>query len=254
MGKNRHIQETRSGVIFGLLLLLVGVGLVLTNTGMMPREIRSIFFSWQMLLIAIGLISIFHRNFSFGFILLGVGGFFILPKLQIIFPDHFYFIPADFISTYWPALLIVGGVAIIISAFYKPHKTYHYNADCGDRRRKRHYTSGEDGHFDKTVVFGEGEHIILEPVFIGGKASVVFGSMTIDLRKSEIPEGETFLDVEVVFGTLTVVVPPDCKIKPAVSTVFGGFTENRVISEAVASNRVLTIAGESVFGTVEIRD
>lgn len=249
--KSRH---TRSSVIFGLLLLIVGFCLILTNMGFLPRAVRGIFFSWQMLLIVIGVASFFNKNYSFGFIMLGVGAFFILPKLSRLFPDFFGFIPANFTSNFWPLLLIVAGLSVIIASFYKPQRRQYNTYQNGKEGRKRSYSSTGEGYFEKSVVFGDSEHIILEPQFLGAKATVVFGNMILDLRKSFIPEGETTLQSEVVFGNLTVVLPPDCKVKPMISTVLGGFEDNRRNPEPIDTNQILVLSGESIFGNIEISD
>ncbi|MDL2296611.1 cell wall-active antibiotics response protein [Bacteroidales bacterium OttesenSCG-928-B11] len=255
MRNRTNNKDVRSGIIFGLLLLIVGFVLIFTNTGLLPWQFRTIVFSWQMLLIAIGLFFLSHKDYSFGLIMMGVGTFFILPKLSRVFPDEFWFIQTDFITNYWPILLIVGGAAIIISSFFKPRKRWvSQNRHNHHGEKKRYFTSGDEGFIDKSVVFGDCEHIILEQQFVGGKVSVVFGSMTLDLRKTEIPIGESYLQIEVVFGTLTVIFPQDCQVISTVSTVFGSNNDRRIMSEALNSDRVVVVSGEAVFSTIEIRD
>jgi len=39
----------------GVIVIVAGIPLLLSNTGFLPYELRHILFSWQMLLIAIGL-------------------------------------------------------------------------------------------------------------------------------------------------------------------------------------------------------
>src|SRR5665648_28554 len=78
----------------GAVAILAGLILLGLNTGFIPITWKSIIFSWQMLLIAIGVISLFGRDsYVPGIILILVGGIFIIPK--------FGFLPFNIHSLFW---------------------------------------------------------------------------------------------------------------------------------------------------------
>ena len=59
--ENRHFRHghhhpRNNRVIIGVILVLVGLFLVMRNTGLFPDFIDNVIFSWPMLLVAIGLV------------------------------------------------------------------------------------------------------------------------------------------------------------------------------------------------------
>ena len=86
---------------FGIIVMLAGLILLGYNTGLIPYDWKRIFFSWQMLLIAIGVINLMNReSWVPGVILVSIGTFFILPRL--------FFLPVNFTHLFWPVLLITS--------------------------------------------------------------------------------------------------------------------------------------------------
>jgi hypothetical protein len=51
-----HHHLTNNRVIIGVILVLVGLFLVIRNTGFFPDVIDNVIFSWPMLLVTIGLV------------------------------------------------------------------------------------------------------------------------------------------------------------------------------------------------------
>ena len=123
---------------------------------------------------------------------------------------------------------------------------------CSDSNDSKWRKSPEG--FSKNSVFGGGDHIVLDPVFKGGELNAVFGGLTLDLRRTNLPEGETHLEVNAVFGGITIFVPSDWLIETHLDTVFGGFQDNRMPKEPLDSTRKLIVVGSCVFGGGEIRN
>ena len=68
-------------IVLGLIVALAGLGLLGFNLGYIPMDYKPILFSWQMLLIVIGIVNICSRESRhLGLILMAVGSFFIAPK------------------------------------------------------------------------------------------------------------------------------------------------------------------------------
>ena len=80
--EHHHLQNNRA--IIGVILVLVGLFLVMRNTGFFPDFIDHIIFSWPMLLVTIGLVMTIGSSGgkTSGIIVMAVGG---------IFPDPSYF-------------------------------------------------------------------------------------------------------------------------------------------------------------------
>jgi len=241
-------QKRKNGFVFGTFLILAGGLLVAIKSNLIPSY--NILFSWQMLLVVIGIISLFYRHIFSGLALIATGVFFFVPKLPEINSEYFACInPDTFVSTYWAVLLVVAGLLVILSQFFKPKsKCYSF-----EHRFEKKISCGNRGSFSRNSVFGNGEHIILDEVFKGGEINAVFGGITLDLRKTQLPEGETFLVVNAVFGGIVIIVPETWNVEFHLDSVFGGFQDNRKPAGDVDKSRKLVIEGTCVFGGGELK-
>lgn len=243
-----------TAVQIGVLVIIVGVVLLCFNFDVLPVVWRRVLFSWQMLLILAGINELSQRHIIGGGVLLAIGTFFVVKRLAPIYPD----IAASAVgTTYWPVLLIILGVLILIGFIFRPR-------NCPSRRRNH---SGRDGRreisgtpatasgiVDVKVVFGGNEQVYLDPEFKGGQISCVFGGVMLDLRRTELPEGETFLKVEAVFGGVEIYAPEGWNIIIRNESVFGGFVDKRFRSgEKYDDGRRLIIRASNVFGGGEVK-
>jgi len=244
----------RTGLGFGVLLILLGGVFLMANFGLIPN-LKSVIISWQMLLIAIGILSFRKHPFS-GFCLILVGSFFIIPRLADAFPTSLSWVNDDFISNYWAILLIAVGIFWIVVPHRKwhrrcrRHRNYFYHHYCG-QDDKQYETNGE---FSKTHIFSAGEYIVTEPEFKGGEVKVIFGTSEIDLRKTSLPEGDTYLKLEVIFGGVTLFISSDWRIEQQTECVFSGVADRRYIIEPAKPSRRLILVGECVFSGCEIKN
>ncbi|MCL2728222.1 MAG: hypothetical protein FWD56_07550, partial [Bacteroidales bacterium] len=70
-------------IIFALLVIAAGLLLFSFHIDLLPVAAKPIIFSWQTLLIAIGVVSLFQANHrTVGVILITVGAVFLLPKID----------------------------------------------------------------------------------------------------------------------------------------------------------------------------
>jgi len=267
--KNSFRTGYTKGLGFGLFILLLGFVFMGLNLGIIPHEYRHILISWPMLIIVVGIGQFIKNRHPFsGVVLIMVGSFFIMPRVIEAFPAYFPGFNGDFTHAYWPLLLIAAGVLIILGKIFGPkwglsdwdfnHEHHHRH-----RNRARHYRhsnydqtnwkTNPDG-FSKNSVFGSGDHIVLDPEFKGGDLNAVFGGITLDLRRTNLPEGETVLEVNAVFGGITIYVPVDWFVETHLDAVFGGFQDNRLPKEPLDKTRKLIITGSCVFGGGELRN
>lgn len=251
-GRSRggHELFDRHGMIIVIFVIIAGIILMCFNFGVLPAAWRPVFFSWQMLLIALGAAELSRARLMGGGILLAVGGFFILRPLAAVYPA--IDATGSVGAMYWPALLIAIGILLLFGMIFGRRG----RADRGCRKElPRSEIRGGSGLVDISVVFGSSEQIVLDPVFRGGRISSVFGGVVLDLRRTELPEGDTFLKIESVFGGTEVYAPEGWTIELRNESVFGGFADKRPQTDRTAygDGRRLIIKASNVFGGGEIK-
>jgi hypothetical protein len=110
--KNR--RRSSGGIVFGLMLILLGVVLILRNVGLVPTTSVGIWLLtvWALLFISLGLVKLFTpspRIRREGVGQLFIGSWLLLNQLQVLkYRDS------------WPILLIGIGIGIIWAALEKP--------------------------------------------------------------------------------------------------------------------------------------
>ena len=232
--KNKRMKK----IAFGVLVLLAGFFLLGFNLEFLPLAWKPIVFSWQMLLIAIGIVSLFGKDsYIPGIILLLVGGIFIIPKFGVL--------PFSVHSLFIPAILIAIGLIVLFKGFgpKKPNK-----------HQKITSTMSEDGYINIETIFGGTKQRIDHQEFKGGKIQCIFGGAEIDLTQAHLAPGEHTLEISAIFGGATVIVSPDWKIEVRNSSFLGGFDDKRrVIREQVDTSRKLILQVEAIFGGGEIK-
>lgn len=263
--KNPFHSGYTKGLGFGLVLMLIGIVFLGFNFGLIPMTLKWVIISWPMLLIVIGVTHYFRRRVFSATILVLIGSFFLIPRLIDAYPAYFPGVNGDFTHIYWPLLLIAAGILIITGRIFGPkwgfnewnHQEYRHRYH-NHRRNYRHndyskWAANGEG-FSKNSVFGSGDHIVLDPEFKGGDLNAVFGGITLDLRRTNLPEGDTVLEVNAVFGGITIFVPADWYVETHLDAVFGGFQDNRLPKEPLDKTRKLIISGSCVFGGGELRN
>ena len=190
-----------------------------------------------MLLIVIGLYNIFSpASRVFGYILLLVGVFFLIPDLTGVY--HYE------IKKYWPVLLIIFGVLILLK---------HWRGKAFSDK-----TGSSDSDADtinEFNVFSGSETIISSQNFCGGKISSVFGGSKIDFSQAKLSQGYNEIEIFYLFGGTELIVPSDWVIENRVTSIMGGFAHKKFTSVATKpdSQQKLVIKGLVIFGGGEIK-
>jgi predicted membrane protein len=225
--------------ILGVIIIIAGCLLLLSNTGFLPYEIRHIIFSWQMLLIGIGIISLFSsESRTPGTILILIGGIFILPR---VFDLSF-----NIMHLLWPVILIGIGVLILTKRLPRRH--------WQSRRHQLNNQNLDDGYVHEENIFSGGKQRVMHQVFRGGHINCIFGGSELDLTQATLAEGISELEVNTIFGGVTLVVPADWRIQLKMTSIMGGFADKRsYIKESPDPSRVLIIKGSTIFGGGEIK-
>lgn len=224
--------------IWGIIAIVVGAILMANVFDLFPYEVWDIIWSWQMLLIGIGLLSLLNNESKFiGIVLIAVGLFFLV--------DDFWYFPPELRKAFWPAVLIIFGTYLVIS----PPKYF-------DKERRKHRAEEDHRDFiDEVSVFGGGEKTVTSNQFKGGKITSIFGGSKINLMHSELSTGENILDTFSLFGGSTIIVPAGWNIRIDVVSVFGGFSDKRerMPNLVFDQEKVLIIKGVAIFGGGDVK-
>ncbi|MCU0378193.1 MAG: cell wall-active antibiotics response protein [Bacteroidales bacterium] len=232
-------SDTSNRFIIGILLVIAGFILILEKTTVLPAPldhfIDDIIFSWQMLLIVIGLVTLTGSgNKTPGIVLIAVGGFFLIPEL---FSDYF-----NSFNFFWPALFIIIGVVLLVNS-----------RRLGDRLQ---YSTGKKADMiDYVNIFSGAERQLITDNFMGGKVTSIFGGGEVDLTRSSLAPGNNLIEITCIFGGTTLIVPESWNVIIDVTPILGGFSDDRKIGSDVIKDttRSLTVKGVVIFGGGEIK-
>ncbi|MEQ9262482.1 MAG: DUF5668 domain-containing protein [Owenweeksia sp.] len=230
----------RKGVASGIIIILLGVFWLLRKMGL---YIPGWVFDWEMILIyiglAIGIGSGFKNNTAW--ILIGIGGFFLI--------DDLYFIPFELREYFWPVMVIIIGLVILLKP--KKKERNHYSEPSW-----RGYEESEmknPAHaLDSVSVFNGSKKNILSRQFKGGETVTVFGGTEINLLQADF-EGIIELENVVIFGGLKLIVPPNWEVRTNVVSILAGVEDKRASTvQVVPDDKILIITGVVVFGGIDI--
>ena len=252
----KHYGLKISAVVTGLLVIAAGVLLFLFNAGILNQAYKPIIFSWQMLLIAIGFNGLFSRHsWLWGIILIMVGGFFLLPMLNI---PGMTFLTGNI----WTILLVFVGLVILFHAIFGKSHFYHRSERFKKRMEERNWRHssgwnqhrGEAGYLEFNYVFSGAKEKLNVEVFRGGEINCVFGGIELDFSDCQLAEGVSILEMNTVFGGAVLYIPKEWNVQIRANTVLGNFVDNRPKSDVeIDKSRTLIIEASSVFGGGEIK-
>lgn len=221
--------------LFGVVLIIFGSFWILERLHIFPEPFSDLIISWQSLLIVIGIVSLINGSETTGWILILIGGFFMIP--------HMFEIPWELRRLTWPSLLVVLGILLLLR-YNRPHKAI---PDGGPKNMN---------FFDDFVIFGGREMMINSQSLIGGKSTAIFGGSEYDFRSTQLAENGAVIDCVSIFGGTGFKVPPDWTVKNEVTTIFGAFTDKRgpVVTDTQNLSKTLIIRGFTAFGGIEIKN
>lgn len=231
----RHSGQNR--FMLGALILVVGILLILKNLGLLPESASEVVFSWQMLLIALGLLSFARgHNWFSGLVLVAVGSFFLLREYTNS--------PEILTKYFWGGLLILLGVLIILRAMrFGRYESWQ--------------RTGEESndYVEEVAILGGGEKRITSKSFKGGRITCIFGGSNLDFTDAKLADGNSVLDVVSIFGGFKLVVPPDWNIRVETTSIMGGISDKRVkFTDDGSTGKVLHVKGVAIFGGGEIKN
>jgi hypothetical protein len=277
---NNYMKPRNDGSIaFGVILLGIGIVLLLRKFGL---YIPSWVLTWPMILIAVGTFTLINQQFKsfFGSVVLFIGVYFLLKREFDLDLGIDQFI--------WPVGLIALGAYLILHKKKENKVLEEARTNWESSRKKKTTTSDSEkidsaevvedaapskeestkasdsgfvratgtAFFDRineSVVFGGVNRKLMTKNFQGGKATVIFGGLDLDLTQVDFT-GVVTLDLEVGFGGVKLIVPPHWDVRTEVSTIAAGLEDKRMFREGgVDTNKVLILKGTLLFSGLEIK-
>jgi len=106
---------------------------------------------------------------------------------------------------------------------------------------------------NESVIFSGVNRKLMTKNFQGGKATVIFGGLDLDLTQVDFT-GVVTLDLEVGFGGVMLIVPPHWDVRTEMSNIAAGLEDERMFREGgVDTNKVLILKGTLLFSGLEIK-
>lgn len=235
------IHSKHSRVWTGILILLIGVAALLRSV--YPQYFGWLF-TWEMLLIALGLFIGVRHNFRgiAWFILILIGGVFLLNRFNAAFT----------FSDIWPIVLIVIGLFIIM----KPRNKLNVEkkTDGGvDSNLSEDISFSQEDFVETTSVFGGAKKIIISKNFKGGDIVNIFGGTELDLSQADV-NGSAIIDLTTIFGGTKLLIPSNWSVKSEAVTIFGGIEDKRRMQPTTdGPQKTLLLRGTVIFGGIDIK-
>lgn len=223
-------RASRPNIVFGLILVVVGTIFLLHNLGV--HYFEQFWNLWPVALIALGLAKSFggradERTFGWVMVFLGV-----------VFLARYTFGFDIRMRNWWPMILVLVGVSIIMRAIQgpKPPAEAHDSSSTVQER----------------ALIGGIARKNTSQTFQGGELTAVMGGCEIDLREARMAGPTAVIDCFTVWGGIVIQIPPDWTVEPKVSVFAAGFNDESKPPVQPAGR--LIIRGTAVMAGIEVKN
>lgn len=203
--------------LVAFLFIACGAVLLARNMEWINQSVYDMLVSWQTLVAVLGIYAMFCRHYISGLVLVGISIYNLRDELGIL-------IGSDAQAFMLPVILVLIGIAVIFGRTGK-----HYGRWPGKQPedfKTMNFTSA-DGFLRVENSFGGVRQVMLDEMLKGGSIHNRFGGTVVDLRRTDIPVGETVLDVDCRFGGIELYVPAGWSVKCLCNTFMGGYEDKR---------------------------
>jgi predicted membrane protein len=237
-GGNSHVWT-------GFFLILIGlVAFLRINNPDFPKWI----FSWQMLLIALGLFIGFRHNFRrpAWLVLVLVGGIFLYSDLYPEVELKRYIVPIVLVS--------IGALIMFRPKHSRRCRVEKKNLENNplNAENMEGESTAED-YVDSTSIFGGAKKNIISKNFRGGDLVNIFGGTELDLTRADFT-GTAEIEITTIFGGTKLIIPSNWTVRSEAVTLFGGLEDKRNMSTAIDNPaKTLILKGTVIFGGIELK-
>lgn len=222
-------------IILGLALIAAGVLWILSLTGVLTFEFSTKGW-WALFVIVPCLFGLINDKDKVGpCIGIGVGVLLLLAARDVISWNMMWQIAL--------ALMVIGfGIQLLF------FKGCHHHEACEIK------TVSRDGKNIRRIetAFGKQNLTFAGEKFEGADVQTSFGGLTLNLKGAEITD-QAFIDLNVGFAGVSIIVPEGLAVQIAVTSGFGGVSDKRY-TKVNSGTPQLIITGKVGFGGVEIRN
>lgn len=265
---SRLKQRNDGGIIFGVIILAVGVLLLLRKLGFFfPDWILS----WPMILIAVGAFTLIKHEFKsfFGIVVLALGVYFLFEReFDFDFGLQRYIFPIILIALGFYLITqkrrenkviddirsqIKTGASKVSSSINSDSNEEGKSGDSGFTGISGTSGSTFSDRVNIDAILSGVNKRVMSKNFQGGKLTAAFGGIDLDLTQSDFT-GIVTLQVDVIFGGMKLIVPPHWDVRTEVSNIAAGVEDKRIYRQSeVDTDKVLLIKGTIFFGGLEIK-
>jgi predicted membrane protein len=239
VSRKPHCSKNDGLPFMGIFLIGLGIVFLLDRIGIIPHQYRNLIFSWQSLLIFVGVVSMFKTHARFpGLILILVGAGFMLPNIMDI--------PFNISRLIFPVILILVGVGLVLKTRNqtRPH-VFHSGTE----------TVNGSERIEEVAIFGGGKRVISSQNIRGGVITAIFGGIELDMSDAELSDEGAVIEITCIFGGTTIIVKPEWDVQLQVASILGGFSDKRKVYKQTEPNngKKLIIKGAAIFGGGELK-
>ena len=226
-------RNASSRIFWGLVLIVVGVLFLLDRMGRL--DFGAIFSKyWPLILILAGVVHLFANNFrnaSGGVVLIVIGSFFMLAKLDILGKSAWHYV--------WPILFIVLGVWILFG--------------LSGRRPREAAFSAKENDLDAFAMFSGLERRIESQNFRGGKATAIMGGIDLDFTQARLAEGKANIELTAIMGGIEIKAPRNWRVEVDGHPILGGIEQTHTFTPGAEAAPTLFIKATAILGGIDIK-
>ncbi len=242
--QSSHRPETKGRILAGVVVLIIGSLLLAQKMG---AYFPDWLFSWQTILIAIGIFGGAKQNFRMGgwLIPIFIGGIFLFDRFLPDLNLRPYFFPI--------ILIIIGTVMVLTPGGKRMRRKWSSNAFTPDSINPSEGINSADEVMESVVVFGGVKKNVISKSFKGGESVTIFGGSEINLMQADI-QGKVKLEIVQIFGGTKLIIPSNWQIQSELVSIFGDIQDTRISSkESLDNNKILVIEGFSMLGGISVK-
>ena len=228
---DRQPVRLTAHLVFGLMIILVGVAFTLDNLNIAHAE--NYLRYWPVGVLAIGLTKIWQSRAGEGNPIAGVllsmfGAWMLLDTLDYVDVN---------IGDFWPLLLVFVGAMIVWQ---------------GIRGRQQRVAGTVHDTINAVAILSGVNRGSNSTAFKGGELTAFMGGCEVDLRNAAI-NGEAVIDVFAMWGGIEIRVPENWTVIGRVTPLMGGVEDKTRAPQAATAHRLI-IRGMVIMGGIEIKN
>jgi uncharacterized membrane protein HdeD (DUF308 family) len=120
--KRKNHNTHNPGRSLGIFLIMMGIMSAVVIFDLFRLGEVDEYFKWQILLIFIGLLSLFNNSGLTGIAMIVAGTWFLLPETNLDLPELFF-------TLYWPAAFVLAGIVVMTGGILNKSKNNNKGLD-----------------------------------------------------------------------------------------------------------------------------